>query len=54
VESQPTAVWKEQGRFQNYADLPSGLEAAISLAIGMLLGFRANRAFDRWWEARTL
>jgi ion channel-forming bestrophin family protein len=48
------AVWKEQGRFANYADLPSGLEAAISLVIGLLLAFRANRAFDRWWEARTL
>ena len=48
------AVWKEHGRYANYADLPSGLEAAISFVIGLLLAFRANRAFDRWWEARTL
>ena len=48
------AVWKEQGQYANYADLPSGLEGAISLVIGLLLAFRANRAFERWWEARTL
>ncbi len=48
------AVWKEQGRYADYVDLPSGLETAIMLVIGLLLAFRANRAFDRWWEARTL
>lgn len=48
------AVWKEQGQYAHLADLPSGLEGAISLVIGLLLAFRANRAFDRWWEARTL
>lgn len=48
------AVWKEHGRYAHYADLPSGLEAAISLVIGLLLAFRVNRAYDRWWEARML
>ena len=48
------AVWKERGPYAEFADLPSGLEAAISLVIGLLLAFRANRAFERWWEARTL
>ncbi len=48
------AVWKEHGRFARYADFPSGLEATLSLVIGLLLAFRANRAFDRWWEGRTL
>ena len=48
------AVWKEHGFFARYADFPSGLEAALSLAIGVLLAFRANRAYDRWWEGRTL
>lgn len=48
------AVWKEQGAYADVADFPSGLEAALSLVIGLLLAFRANRAFDRWWEARTL
>lgn len=48
------AVWKEHGRFSRFADFPSGLEATLSLVIGLLLAFRANRAFDRWWEGRTL
>lgn len=48
------AVWKEQSRFANFADLPPGFEAALSLAIGLLLAFRVNRAFERWWEGRTL
>lgn len=48
------AVLKEQGQYANYADLPPGLEAAMSLVIGLLLAFRINRAFDRWWEGRTL
>jgi len=48
------AVWKEQSRYAQLADFPSGLEAAISLVIGLMLAFRANRAFDRWWEGRIL
>ena len=48
------AVWKEHGPLAKFADFPSGLEGALSLVIGMLLAFRANRAFDRWWEGRIL
>ncbi len=48
------AIWKENSQYRSFGDFPSGLEAVLSLAIGMLLAFRANRAFDRWWEARTL
>lgn len=48
------AVLKEQSTYAAYADLPAVLEAALSLAIGLLLAFRINRAFDRWWEGRTL
>lgn len=48
------AVWKETGPFSTWADVPSALEAALSVAFGLLLAFRVNRAFDRWWEARTL
>ena len=48
------AVWKEQGPFARYGDFPASLEAALSLAIGLLLAFRVNRAFDRWWEGRIL
>lgn len=32
-------------------DLPLSL---LGAALGILLGFRTNSAYDRWWEARTL
>lgn len=34
--------------------LPTGLEAAMFFAMSVLLAFRTNRAYERWWEARTL
>lgn len=48
------AVWKESGEYSRYGDAPAGLEAALSVAIGLLLAFRVNRAFERWWEGRIL
>ncbi len=48
------AVWKEQGPYSRFADFPPGLEAALTLALGLLLALRVNRAFDRWWEGRIL
>jgi putative membrane protein len=48
------AVWKEHSSLAEYIDFSAGLEAALSLAIGLLLAFRVNRAFDRWWEGRIL
>ena len=41
----------------NYFDIPQfalPLEAALTFAMGMLVLFRINRAYERWWEARTL
>ncbi len=35
-------------------DIPSALDAALSLALAIVLAFRVNRAYERWWEARTL
>jgi putative membrane protein len=48
------AVWKEHGQYARYADFNAGLEAALTLVIGLLLAFRANRAYDRWWEGRIM
>lgn len=48
------AVWKESGQYATYFDFPTGLEAVVSLVIGLLLALHANRAFDRWWEGRIL
>lgn len=48
------AFWMDESGVPGYAHLLTGLEAVLSLAIGLLLAFRINRAFDRWWEGRTL
>lgn len=29
-------------------------EAVLAIGVGLLLGLRLNRAYERWWEARTL
>ena len=29
-------------------------EAVLAIGTGLLLGLRLNRAYERWWEARTL
>ena len=46
-------------RFQypRIIDIPNftlPLEAVLTFAMGMLILFRINRAYERWWEARTL
>lgn len=40
--------WSEQ------FDLAASIDAALAFILGMLLMFRINRAYERWWEARTL
>jgi len=35
-------------------EIPAGLDAALSFAMALLIAFRVNRAYERWWEARTL
>ena len=37
-------------------DLDPGsiVDAIIALILGLILMFRINRAYERWWEARTL
>lgn len=37
-----------------YDDAAPATEAALALGMGLVLGLRINRAYDRWWEARTL
>ena len=37
-----------------FPNIPVGLDAALSFAMALLLAFRINRAYERWWEARTL
>lgn len=47
-------IWKEISPFSEMGDLPSEMHAALSLVLGLLLVFRTNAAYARWWEARTL
>ena len=48
------AVLKEHSQYATWGDVPSGIHAALSLVVGLLLVFRTNSAYSRWWEARTL
>jgi putative membrane protein len=47
-------IWKEYSRFRDLGDTPSDVHAALSLILGLLLVFRTNAAYGRWWEARIL
>ena len=47
-------VWIEYNLIHNPDDHPADLHSALSLVLGLLLVFRTNAAYDRWWEARTL
>lgn len=38
---------------QDY-NLPASIVAILGTVIGLLLGFRTNSGYARWWEARTL
>ena len=46
------AVLKDVPPFSRVPDIPAGIDAAATFAMGMLLVFRTNRAYERWWEAR--
>ncbi len=47
-------LWKEWSHYEDVADLPSTVSAVFSMVMGLLLVFRTNRVYDRWWEARSL
>jgi ion channel-forming bestrophin family protein len=48
------AVWKENSSLRDAADIPSDAHTLLSFLVSMLLVFRTNAAYNRWWEARTL
>jgi putative membrane protein len=47
-------LFLERTRGLDLSYLPLGLDAILTLVTGMVLLFRTNRAYERWWEARTL
>lgn len=48
------AVWKENSSWAAVGDVPSEVQSAMTFMVGLLLVFRTNAAYNRWWEARTL
>ncbi len=49
-----SALLKPFPPFRYVPDIPLGLDAALSFIMAVLIAFRVNRAYERWWEARTL
>jgi len=47
-------VLKEYSSYESFADIPSDIFSVLGLVLSLVLVFRTNRAYDRWWEARTL
>lgn len=46
-------IWHEMGLFK--VDIPiGGVPAILGTVISLLLAFRSNQAYDRWWEARIV
>ncbi|RRB06330.1 bestrophin family protein [Larkinella rosea] len=37
-----------------YLTIPIAIPALLGTCISLLLGFRMNQAYDRWWEARII
>lgn len=48
------SLLKSRTPFVHIPDIPSGLDAVLSLAMALLIAFRIKQAYERWWEARTL
>lgn len=37
-----------------YIDLPLSISTVLGFAVSLLVGFRTNSAYDRWWEGRKI
>ncbi|MEK6236969.1 MAG: hypothetical protein N2C14_19855 [Planctomycetales bacterium] len=48
------SLLKSSPPFAYVPDIPVGLDAALSFSMALFISFRVNRAYERWWEARTL
>ncbi|ATL47942.1 hypothetical protein COR50_12610 [Chitinophaga caeni] len=38
----------------NYISIPLAVPMVLGTVLSLLLAFRSNQAYDRWWEARTI
>jgi len=43
-----------RGHVLRYITVPETIVSVLGAALGILLAFRTNSAYARWWEARTL
>jgi putative membrane protein len=48
------AVWKQYSGYADYVNVHSTVHAILGLVVSMLLVFRTNGAYAKWWEARSL
>lgn len=48
------AVWKERSALRAIADHPSSIYSMFTAILGLMLVFRTNGSYARWWEARVL
>lgn len=48
------AVWKQKSQYADYVNVHSTVHAILGLVVSMLLVFRTNGAYAKWWEARSL
>ncbi|MCK5101831.1 MAG: hypothetical protein KAR17_03415, partial [Cyclobacteriaceae bacterium] len=40
--------------FHSMLNIPPAITAVLGTAVSLLLGFRTNAAYERWWEARKI
>ncbi len=48
------AVVKEHTQYEKQFDQPAEIHEIFGVILSLLLVFRTNRCYERWWEARTL
>lgn len=50
-----TVVWAFRDNLNlHHISIPLGVPSILGTVISLLLAFRSNQAYDRWWEARVV
>ncbi len=47
-------TWFENSSWKDVVNIHANFHALLGLVVGVLLVFRTNTAYDRWWEGRKL
>ncbi len=48
------ALLKNYPPFTYVPEIPLALDGVVAFIMALLMAFRVNRAYERWWEGRTL